>query len=106
MGGYDEEASRRRHRLADLDSLFWPFAVRCHLSAAGSQARFRAPIDAPVSRFGRDLQRWLAYRELDDALGLSAMAGEELADARNRQEWPACSCRDVVAIRLRSACRI
>jgi len=24
----------------------------------------------------------LAYRELDDALGLSAMAGEKLADAR------------------------
>ena len=30
----------------------------------------------------------LAYRELDDALGLSAMAGEVLADDR-RQERPA-----------------
>ena len=33
MGGYDEEASRRRHRLTDPDSLCWHFAIRCHLSA-------------------------------------------------------------------------
>ena len=32
----DEEASRRRHRLADPDSLCWPFAIRCDLSAVGS----------------------------------------------------------------------
>ena len=33
MGGYDEEASRRRHRLADPDGLCGHFAIRCHLSA-------------------------------------------------------------------------
>jgi len=33
--------------------------------------------------FGRHLRpRTVGYRELDDALGLSAMAGERLADAR------------------------
>jgi Transposase DDE domain group 1 len=45
---------------------------------------FRPAADASVSRFGGDVRRrgWLAYRELDDALGLSVMAGEKLADAR------------------------
>ena len=36
----------------------------------------------------------LAYRELDDALGLSAIAGEALADGRTgrngRHAWPEC----------------
>ena len=31
----------------------------------------------------------LAYRELDDALGLSVMAGEKFAERPHRQEWPA-----------------
>ena len=31
----------------------------------------------------------LAYRELDDAIGLSAVAGETLADT-HAQEWPPC----------------
>ena len=35
----------------------------------------------------------LAYRELDDALGLTVMAGEMLADAPHRQDWPPCSRR-------------
>jgi hypothetical protein len=46
----------------------------------------------------------LAYRELDDALGLSVMAGEMLADART--ERPACAGRITAAIGVRSACRI
>jgi hypothetical protein len=32
----------------------------------------------------------LAYRELDDALGLSAMAGEMLADARTGSAFAGC----------------
>jgi hypothetical protein len=40
----------------------------------------------------------LTYRELDDALGLSAMAGEMLADAPHRQEWPACSRWNVATV--------
>ena len=49
----------------------------------------------------------LAYRELDDALGLSTLAGEMLADARtDRQEWSACTRRDVAAIRIWATCRI
>src|SRR5262249_53607099 len=48
MGGYDEEASRRRHRLADPDSLCWRFAIRCHLSAAK-----RSPMTLMITRRAR-----------------------------------------------------
>ena len=40
----------------------------------------------------------LAYRELDDALGLSAMAGEMLADTRTGQERPPCIGRFAAAV--------
>jgi hypothetical protein len=33
----------------------------------------------------------IAYRELDDALGLSAMAGEALADARSGKNGQICA---------------
>ena len=44
----------------------------------------------------------LAYRELDDALGLSAMAGEMLADARTGRT-PPCAGRVAAAIGVRAA---
>ena len=47
----------------------------------------------------------LAYRELDDALGLSAMAGEKLADPRIGKNGP-CIGRVAAAVRVRAACRI
>ena len=48
----------------------------------------------------------LAYRELDDALGLSVMAGEMLADARTGQERPPRAGWFAAAIGIRSPCRI
>ena len=47
----------------------------------------------------------LAYRELDDALGLSIMAGEMLADT-HWQERPPCAGWVAAAIGVRTACRI
>jgi hypothetical protein len=46
----------------------------------------------------------LAYRELDDALGLTALAGEMLC--AHWQERPPCAGRFAAAVRVRSACRI
>ena len=44
---------------------------------------FRPPADAPVSRISGHLRRRLArVPGLDDALGLSAMAGDALSDVR------------------------
>jgi integrase len=54
---------------------------------------------APEQRWlfpGRDAHRPLTTRQF----------GRLFKEAARAQEWPACSCRDVVAIRLRSACRI
>jgi hypothetical protein len=42
----------------------------------------------------------LAYRELDDARGLSAMVGEKLADGTHRQERPPCIGRAPPAVLL------
>ena len=52
---------------------------------------------------------FLASRELDDALGLSAMAGEVIADARTgpyRQERPPCAGGPAAAVGVRTTCRI
>ena len=46
----------------------------------------------------------LAYRELDDALGLSVMAGEKLADARTGKNGR--HALVAAAVRVRAACRI
>ena len=45
----------------------------------------------------------LAYRELDDALGLSDMAGEMLADARTGRNGRHALVGMFAAIRVRSA---
>ena len=47
----------------------------------------------------------IAYRELDDALGLSAMAGEVLADVRTGKNGRH-AYRFVAAIRVRTTCGI
>ncbi len=44
----------------------------------------------------------LAYRELDDALGLSAMAGEALADARTGKKRSPCIGGLAAAVRVRT----
>ena len=47
------------------------------------RTRFRPPFDGRISWLRCDLRCWtVAYRELDDALGLTTLAGEMLADAR------------------------
>ena len=48
----------------------------------------------------------LAYRELDDALGLSAMAGERLADARTGKNGRHALGGHVAAVGVRAARRI
>ena len=48
----------------------------------------------------------LAYRELDDALGLSSLAGEMLADARTGKNGRHALGRDVAAVGVWSARRI
>jgi hypothetical protein len=48
----------------------------------------------------------LAYRELDDALGLSVMAGDALSDARTGKNGRHATRRDVAAIRIWATCRI
>ena len=48
----------------------------------------------------------LAYRELDDALGLSAMAGEMLADARTGRNGRHALVGMLPTVGVRSACRI
>ena len=47
----------------------------------------------------------LAYRELDDALRLTALAGEMRRYA-DRQEWSPCAGRTAAAVCVRSACRL
>jgi hypothetical protein len=44
----------------------------------------------------------LAYRELDDALGLMKIVGSGPGGHADRQELPACSYRDPTAIRVRT----
>ena len=48
----------------------------------------------------------LAYRELDDAIGLTVMASDVLADARTGQEWSTRIGWVVPAVGIWSPCRI
>ena len=48
----------------------------------------------------------LAYRELDDVLGLSAAAGETLADARTGKNGPPCTGRFAASVSVWSSRRI
>jgi hypothetical protein len=47
----------------------------------------------------------LAYRELDDALGLTTMARRHIRRRTHRQERPACAGQFAAAIRVWAACR-
>ena len=48
----------------------------------------------------------LAYRELDDALGLSAIEGRHARRHAHWREWPRCAGRVAAAVGVRAACRI
>ena len=58
------------------------------LGSWATPAPFRPPRETGVPRIAGDLRRFARYRELDDALGLTALAGGLLADSRTgRNGW-------------------